>query len=73
MMGNASEWVHNWYYDYNSSDTKDPMGPENGSFKVLRGSSIEYYVTIPNRAPVTELPYKYSGFRIVLPKAPTTK
>ena len=47
MSGNVAEWVSDWYAeDYYSgvlgeeSNTVNPHGPENGTFKVIRGGSF---------------------------------
>jgi formylglycine-generating enzyme required for sulfatase activity len=41
--GNVAEWVHDRYRIYSNSSasapTKDPMGPETGGLRVIRGSS----------------------------------
>ena len=36
MSGNVSEWVSDWYGNYNSNALTDPKGPITGSFRVLR-------------------------------------
>jgi len=43
MAGNAIEWVNDWYdrYYYEDSPKKNPQGPAEGEFKVLRGGSWE--------------------------------
>ena len=43
MAGNASEWVNDWYdrHYYEDSPEKNPQGPNEGDFKVLRGGSWE--------------------------------
>ncbi len=42
MHGNVQEWVRDWYgKKYLSADHQtDPQGPENGSWRVIRGGSI---------------------------------
>jgi len=44
MAGNVSEWVADWYdADYYArSPDANPLGPENGNTKVIRGSSWIY-------------------------------
>jgi formylglycine-generating enzyme required for sulfatase activity len=41
MLGNVLEWVADWYDSdyYESSPIEDPVGPEEGERKVLRGAS----------------------------------
>lgn len=45
IAGNAAEWVNDWYSAKGSSElvksgvVKDPLGPDNGEFHVVRGAS----------------------------------
>ena len=41
MAGNVWEWVNDWYDEnyYRNSPSSNPMGPESGQSKVLRGGS----------------------------------
>lgn len=55
MIGNVFEWVQDWYakeyYSTYSTDgwPKNPIGPDNGEYRVLRGGSWSYvYATVPS-------------------------
>jgi formylglycine-generating enzyme required for sulfatase activity len=39
MLGNVSEWCQDWYAPYENVDLVDPRGPEEGSFRVIRGGT----------------------------------
>ncbi|WP_372366670.1 formylglycine-generating enzyme family protein [Candidatus Uabimicrobium sp. HlEnr_7] len=39
MHGNVSEWCSNWYDEYDISITVDPVGPNDGTGRVIRGGS----------------------------------
>ena len=69
MHGNVWEWVQDWYGDYPSGSVTDPVGPENGSDRVIRGgswydcarrcrSAFRYYYAPVNRY------YDGVGFRL---------
>lgn len=72
MTGNVAEWCWDWY-DANYPKTMpfiNPIGPDMGTVKVIRGGSIEsakgntMEVTYRNKA-VPSRAYKYVGFRLV--------
>jgi formylglycine-generating enzyme required for sulfatase activity len=39
LHGNVQEWCEDWYDEgyYGKSPAQDPLGPSNGSFRVIRG------------------------------------
>ncbi|MEM9455848.1 MAG: SUMF1/EgtB/PvdO family nonheme iron enzyme [Myxococcota bacterium] len=39
MAGNVWEWVADWYGYYDAGETNNPVGPRNGTSRVLRGGS----------------------------------
>ncbi len=45
MTGNVWEWVNDWYEEnyYKHIPTRNPLGPDRGETKVMRGGSWDYY------------------------------
>ena len=45
MIGNVSEWISDWYDEdyYRESSNKNPKGPLNGKYRVVRGHSFHNY------------------------------
>ena len=72
MSGNVSEWVNDWYDEnyYSKSSNKNPIGPQTGKHKTIRGgsyASIDYTIRVSNRekGKINDKNV-YTGFRIVL-------
>jgi len=74
MHGNVEEWCHDWYGEYESRPIFDPLGAEDGDFKVIRGgshSTEDYYLRSANRSgSVPEDRQWLIGFRVVLGPLP---
>ena len=69
MAGNAYEWVQDWYGTnyYETSPDRNPGGPSQGQFKVLRGGSWsdlpKYLLTYGRFKLPPETKNSYTGFR----------
>jgi formylglycine-generating enzyme required for sulfatase activity len=79
MHGNVYEWCLDWYGPYDTQSTTDPVGPANGTEKVIRGCgfsgciedldiSVHPFLRSASRYSVPpELQYlAFLGFRIVM-------
>lgn len=40
LVGNACEWVNDWYGPYGAEAEQDPQGPASGEQRVIRGGSV---------------------------------
>lgn len=74
MAGNVSEWVIDWYSDiyYESSPSSNPLGPDSGKLRVLRGgswsSSSSEVRSADRNGSNPSVPLVYVGFRCALPR-----
>jgi len=68
MSGNVNEWVQDWYAPYPDESVHNPMGPESGTWRVIRGGSWSHH-RIKNRSTYrfpTNVGYgiHFTGFRL---------
>lgn len=74
MSGNAWEWCYDFYAMdyYGKSPLKDPMGPESGEERVIRGGAWNmdsWNCRVSNRSSKPpQITYNYYGFRLVIPQ-----
>ena len=72
MAGNVEEWVADWYADdyYATSPAENPAGPEEGTFRILRGGSYfsrRQEVLTTSRAKVLpDSHFESAGFRVAI-------
>ena len=62
-LGNAWEWVNDWYDEnyYSTSPSADPPGPTSAQVRVLRGGS---WLNLPTVVRVSYRGGNYPGFRV---------
>lgn len=76
MHGNVEEWCQDWYGQYESDQQIDPVGREDGLYRVTRGgshSTLLCYLRSANRmGAVPEDMSWYIGFRVVCGEIPET-
>jgi len=79
MHSGPPEWVSDWYGPYPDDNQTDPVGPESGFARVVRGGGLDsadpYYYRSSNRAGVAPAfagREHRIGLRLVLGEAPTT-
>ena len=70
MSGNVYEWCNDWYGDYSSDAQTNPQGPDEDSYRVLRGGSWHYLAgdcRVSYRSCYDpERRYYHVGFRLVM-------
>ena len=70
MHGNVMEWCQDWMADYPAGDATDPLGPQTGTAKVIRGggwASFPYNVRSAKRfSRSVNDSYSDMGFRLVI-------
>lgn len=67
MIGNAWEWVSDWYGDYTRSAKTDPTGPETGTSRIARGSYFNYedgFSRASRRYEMQAFEFDSTGFRV---------
>ena len=42
MIGNAWEWVNDWYSEYTRAPQTDPTGPASGTARIIRGGYFDF-------------------------------
>ncbi len=73
LFGNMAEWCYDWYAAdyYTRSPRRNPLGPENGQMKVIRGGSWANYahsIRVSNRGALGPDNNNITvGFRVVIP------
>ena len=76
MHGNVEEWCRDWYGPYEPEPQVDPVGREDGLYRVTRGgshSTLLCYLRSANRmGAVPEDKHWYIGFRVVCGELPQT-
>jgi formylglycine-generating enzyme required for sulfatase activity len=71
MAGNVFEWVNDWHSPdyYSLGEVINPQGPDNGSFRVIKGGSwgdFDFLIRSANRGTVPPgVAFNYIGFRCV--------
>lgn len=69
MAGNVAEWVNDWFASLSTTSATNPVGPETGKYRVVRGGGWSSVVKdiAPDARDKKEPQYKSAtiGFRIV--------
>ena len=68
MIGNAWEWVNDWFADYTRQASVNPTGPASGTSKVARGSFFAFdapkFCRASLRYEINSLDWGRTGFRV---------
>ncbi len=71
MLGNLFEWCNDVWTDYDPAELVDPVGPETGKYRSLRGGSwgsdISYLRSANRYSIFPDYQYFFVGFRVVRP------
>ncbi|MHC4213622.1 MAG: SUMF1/EgtB/PvdO family nonheme iron enzyme [Planctomycetota bacterium] len=77
MHGNVEEWCLDWYGPYVKVKQVDPIGYEEGDFRVTRGGShstlVRYLQSANRMAAIPEDKHWLLGFRVVMGERPKGK
>ncbi|MFG0249402.1 MAG: formylglycine-generating enzyme family protein [Phycisphaeraceae bacterium JB051] len=70
MLGNANQWVRDWYGPYDKNPQTNPIGPDRAGFRIFRGGGwfpLPHYARASKRNKVDgSFTSNCLGFRIVL-------
>jgi uncharacterized surface protein with fasciclin (FAS1) repeats/formylglycine-generating enzyme required for sulfatase activity len=66
MIGNAWEWVNDWYSEYTRTTKTDPVGPTEGTQRIIRGGFFNEpgYCRATLRYSIQSSEFGTAGFRV---------